>query len=290
MGDQAWVVSRYGGLPDVLRDAGPDAWGQMLLGLAHDLPHPSPLRYLLLSNNGHRWGALAIATGKLPSVAATSTPKISQLGAMIAELEALGAHGPAVDSGMRAHLLRTAGMGGARPKATVHDEQGNYWLVKPHVAGDIADIPRLEHMAQQWGAASGLHFATTVLHSMDEGFSAVRVRRFDRDGVRRFMCVSAASLLQTEYPATAMETDRWSYPRRLAMQLAVGRFDIARAVVLMDAHRFGFDSVAHAAIFLHELLKKIEASFETSAAMLDDGWARFMRDRLHGNLALLRQP
>ena len=102
---------------------------------------------------------------------------------------------------------------------------GKFWLVKPRIATDIADIPRLEHMAQHWGAASGLNFASTVLHPLDEGFSALRVLRFDRDGARRFMCVSAATLLQTEYPATALETDRWSYPRLAAQLRLIGAPD-----------------------------------------------------------------
>lgn len=78
-------------------------------------------------------------------------------------------------------------------------------------------------------------------------------------------------------------------PRRLALQLALGRFDIARATVLADAARFGFDRVQTAEIFLDALLARIDASFETSAAVLDADWARFMRERLRGNLALLRQ-
>lgn len=352
--EQSSPAPRYDGLHDVLRDTGPDAWGQMLIRLAHGLPQASQRRYAELSNNAHRWGALAIGNGKQPSSAPVATPRTSQLGAVIAELEALSAHRPALDSGVRTRLLRTAGIGGARPKATVQDDEGQFWLVKPRIATDIADIPRLEHMAQQWGAASGLNFASTVLHSVEEGFSAVRVRRFDRDGTRRFMCVSAASLLQTEYPATAMETDRWSYPRlaeqlkligapdedrqelfgrmvfnavcgndddhvrnhavffrqdmgwrlapafdvvpnpvetprRLAMQTATGRVDIARATVLLDARRFGFDSVLHAEMYLDNLLDTIEAGFAASAAVLDDDWVHFMRDRLHGNLAVLRQ-
>lgn len=210
---------RYGGLHDVLRDACPDAWGQALLRRDHNLADATPmLRYLTVSNNAHRWGALAVGTGKKPSVAAIATPKLPQLANVVAELQAISAHRPAVDAALRARLVQTASVGGARPKASLQDASGKYWLVKPRIATDIADIPRLEHMAQHWGAASGLNFATTVLHTLDEGFSALRVLRFDRDGARRFMCVSAASLLQTEYPATALATDRWSYPR-LAEQL-----------------------------------------------------------------------
>jgi serine/threonine-protein kinase HipA len=355
--DTEFTALRYGGLHDVLRDASPDSWGQALLRREHNLPDATPLlRYLLLSNNAHRWGALAVGTGKHPSVAAFATPKLPQLAKLVAELQAISAHKPAVDAALRARLVQTASVGGARPKATVQDGEGQFWLVKPRVSADIADIPRLEHMAQQWGAACGLDFATTVLHAIDDGFSAVRVLRFDRDGARRFMCVSAASLLQAEYPTTAAGMDRWSYPRlaeqlkligapakdrqelfgrmvfnavcgndddhvrnhavyfrpdlggwrltpafdvvpnpvdtpqQLAMQLATGRFNIARATMLQDAHRFGFDSKNHAARYLDDLLARMDATFEAAVAVLDDDWSPFMRDRLHANLALLRQP
>jgi serine/threonine-protein kinase HipA len=350
-------AARYGGLHDVLRDASPDAWGQALLRREHNLPDTTPLvRYLTLSNNAHRWGALAVGTSKHPSVANFATPKLPQLANLVRELQAISAHRPAIDATLRARLVQTASVGGARPKATVQDGDGHFWLVKPRIATDIADIPRLEYMAQQWGAASGLNFATTVLHAIDDGFSAVRVLRFDRAGGRRVMCVSAASLLQTEYPATAQETDRWSYPRlaeqlkmigapdedryelfgrmvfnavcgndddhvrnhaiyfrpdlggwrltpafdavpnpvetprRLAMQLATGRFDIARGTVLQDARRFGFATIGDATHYLDDLLRRIDASFEPLAAILDDEWTQLMRERLRANLALLRQP
>jgi serine/threonine-protein kinase HipA len=103
-------------------------------------------------------------------------------------------------------------MGGARPKTTVRGDNGEYWLVKPGIATDVANIPLLEHVSQQWGAASGLNFARTHYHPAVGGRSAVRVLRFDRCWSQRHMCVSAASLLQTEYPGL-LQTDRWSYPR-----------------------------------------------------------------------------
>lgn len=109
--------------------------------------------------------------------------------------------------------MQTASVGGARPKATVRDKEHAYWLAKPGIGTDPADIPRLEHFAQQWGSASGLRFAHTVLHAMGDGRSVVRIRRFDREHTQRLMCVSAASLLQTEYPGNLAQTSLWSYPR-----------------------------------------------------------------------------
>ncbi len=204
---------RYQGLHDVLRDACPDAWGQGLLRREHNLPeHATPLQYLLKASNLDRWGALAIGSSPKPPDAKLNNPGLPQLDEVVEELAALAERRPTIRAKIRARLVQTASVGGARPKATVRDEHGQYWLVKPELATDPANIPLLEHVGQQWGAASGLDFATTVYHPAVGGRSAVRVLRFDRTDRQRHMCVSAASLLQAEYPGL-LQTDRWSYPR-----------------------------------------------------------------------------
>lgn len=351
-----WTAPRYNGLHDVLRDACPDAWGQALLRREHRLPEGiAMLRYLALSNNAHRWGALAVGSGKLPSIAAIGTPKLPELASLVEELHAMSAQRPSANLALRRRLVQTASVGGARPKASVRDASGQFWLVKPRIMTDVADIPRLEHMAQHWGRAAGLNFAETILH-VNEAFSAVRVRRFDRQGDRRFMCVSSASLLQTEYPAILGNKDRWSYvrlaerlrvigapeqdsrelfgrmvfnavcgndddhvrnhavyfrpdlggwrlapafdvvpnpvetPRHLSMQLAPFRFDISREALLESALRFGFASRDQAEYHLDGLLERIESTFDAAVIVLDKEWAQFMRERLAGNLALLRRP
>jgi serine/threonine-protein kinase HipA len=211
--DVETVAPRYGGLHDVLRDACPDAWGQALLRREHNLPEDAaPVQYLLKAANGDRWGALAVGFSSKPSAATMNTPGLPQLAEVIEELEALAARRPPLREKLRKRLMQTASVGGARPKATVRDDDGRFWLVKPEIGTDVADIPRLEHFCQQWGAACGLNFAHTVYHPPAGGKSAVRVLRYDRTGQQRHMCVSAASLLQAEYPGLH-QTDRWSYPR-----------------------------------------------------------------------------
>jgi len=205
---------RYGGLHDVLRDAAPDAWGQMLIQRQHDIPvNTSALRYLLLSSNSDRWGALAIGSFKRPNIAALATPKLPQLDAFVDELLAIAAFRPPVNAAIRKRLFATPSMGGARPKMTLQDGT-DYWLVKPGVPTDTVDIALLEHATQQWGRAAGLRFADTQHHRLAGARSAVRVLRFDRKGPSRTMAVSAASLLQTAYPPTTpAEAGRASYPR-----------------------------------------------------------------------------
>jgi serine/threonine-protein kinase HipA len=207
------AAPRYEGLHDVLRDACPDAWGQALLRREYNMPENAPpLQYLLKTSNLDRWGALAVGPGVRPPEAKMNRPGLPQLDEVVEELAALAERRPAVRAKIRSRLVQTASVGGARPKATVQGDNGQAWLVKPEIATDIANIPLLEHVGQQWGAASGLNFATTVFHPAAGGRSAVRVLRFDRSDRQRHLCVSAASLLQTEYPGR-LQTDRWSYPR-----------------------------------------------------------------------------
>lgn len=348
---------RYHGLHDVLRDACPDAWGQALLRREHNLPEGTPLaRYLVLAGNADRWGALAVGTRPIPSVAHLSSPKLLQLPLLVRELAAMSEQRPAVDARLRRRLVQTASVGGARPKATLRDDQGLHWLVKPGIASDIADIPCLEHFGQQWGAASGLDFAPTVLHPAAEGRSAVRVLRYDRAEERRLLCVSAASLLQAEYPDDLAHTSLWSYPRMaeelriigapaedwrelfgrmvfnavcgndddhvrnhavvyrheqrrwrlapafdvvpnpvetprtLALQLSTGRFDISRAAVLADAHRFGFAGRDEAGRHLDALLVRIVSGFDQAAHWLGAAWQETLRVRMRENVALLSLP
>jgi serine/threonine-protein kinase HipA len=135
------------------------------------------------------------------------------LEALSRELRAMAEGRPAIIATLRRRLVHTASLGGARPKTTVQDDEGHTWLIKPRLASDTTDIPRLEHATRIWGQACGLDFSTTALHSGDE-FSAVRVLRFDREARQRLMCVSAATLLQAEYPGGgAVAASRASYPR-----------------------------------------------------------------------------
>ena len=207
------TAPRYQGLHDVLRDACPDAWGQALLRREHNLPEDAPpLQYLLKTSNLDRWGALAVGPSAKPPDAKVNTPGLPQLSEVIEELAALAERRPTIRAKIRTRLVQTASVGGARPKTTVQGDNGQFWLVKPEIATDVANIPLLEHMGQQWGKASGLNFAKTVFHPATGGRNAVRVLRFDRTGRQRHMCVSAASLLQAEYPGL-LQTDRCSYPR-----------------------------------------------------------------------------
>lgn len=234
-----WPAPRYRGLHDALRDACPDAWGRALLRRQHGIPEDAPeWRYLEASSNAERWGALAVGRSPKASVAHIASPRLPQLELLAQELIALAEHAPPVDARLRQRLMATPSMGGARPKATVRDGHA-YWLVKPYLPSDIANVPLLEHFAQTWGSQAGLSCAETIYHPIGSGRGAVRVRRFDRQGERRLMALSGATLLQTEYPGRTA-TAQWSYPR-LAEELRMIGAPVADRIELFS--RMVFNAV-----------------------------------------------
>ncbi len=217
------IARRYGGLFDVLRDAGPDAWGQMLLRKKEGLSEKSTaLDYLIKAGNGDRWGALAIGTSKKASVAHLASPKLNRVDDLVAELTALTESKPAVHPALRKRLFATPSMGGARPKATVQDGD-TFWLVKPGLHTDTVDLALLEHATQLWGRKAGMNFAETHHHPMSVGRSVVRVKRFDRRGNQRMMTISCASLLQIHYPFLSKnDSEGASYPRLAEVLKQIG--------------------------------------------------------------------
>lgn len=208
------LARRYGGLHDVLRDASPDSWGQMLIRREHQLGEKATaIQFLRLSGNGDRWGALAVGDTPKPNMAQLASPRLHRLDALVQEVLAIAENRPAIHTPLRKRLFATPSMGGARPKATVQD--GNdYWLVKPGLMTDTVDLALLEHATMQWGRAAGLRFADTRHHALTAERSVVRILRYDRRGARRIMTASAASLLQVQYPPVeAADSDGASYPR-----------------------------------------------------------------------------
>jgi serine/threonine-protein kinase HipA len=204
------IAPRYNGLHDVLRDACPDTWGKMLIQREHGIPADShDARYLALSRNADRWGALAVGTHRHPSIAELGKPRLPQLEALAQELVAIFERKPPpINAKLRKRLVATPSLGGARPKATVQDTD-RFWLVKPYLPTDTVDIALLEHFTQQWGIACGLDFAETVHHRPSNNLSVVRVLRFDHHGERRVMPLSGASLLETQYTGSGTESSHF---------------------------------------------------------------------------------
>lgn len=191
---------RYAGLPDVLRDICPDAWGRRLLQCVMGLERePTLWEALARGTDVECWGAISVGVAHQKSFRASSE---NLRGAICAELIALSRGARALHPGIRRTILLTPSLGGARPKTTINDG-GIAWIIKPQVPTDPLDLPLLEHLAMSIGSECGMCFAPTRYTLDLQCGSAIEVERFDRVGGRRRMVLSGATLLRVEYPATS---------------------------------------------------------------------------------------
>ena len=190
-----------------LRDAGPDAWGQRVI-LARRLGHLdatadtgtlSTLTYLLESGSD-RIGGLDFqlsATDYVPRSA--DHPTLEQLQDAAERLAA----GEELSPPLADALLRGTSIGGARPKVTLHDEDGRPVIAKLSTQTDPYPVVRFEAAAMALAARVGIDVASTrLVRSL--GKDVLLVDRFDRPGGgRRRLMVSASTILGLDEPTGA---------------------------------------------------------------------------------------
>jgi serine/threonine-protein kinase HipA len=205
-----------------LRDSSPDAWGRKLIEKRLGNLAPTEIEYLLNSPDD-RAGALGFGLGVQPPAPARHFNRTLDLGRLIAIADQIvaaekdpEAPKPAGADAEQAELLLQAGtsMGGARPKATVEDDEG-LWLAKFTHPDDRWNNPRVEHAMLVLARNCGLSSAESRLEKVDER-DVILVKRFDRHktdkGYRRCRMVSALTLIDAEDTAdTPDKREKWSY-------------------------------------------------------------------------------
>ncbi len=185
-------------LAGCIADAGPDAWGQRvvmnrLLGAAGRDADPadlSPLTYLLQSGSD-RTGALDFQRSSQTYVAREDgVDDLEQLMSAATQVE----EGIALPPSLADALLAGSSIGGARPKATLRDEDRSL-IAKFSATDDRYAVVKGEFVAMKLAQLAGLEVATTALTQV-MGRDVLMVERFDRPGGgRRRAVVSALTLL-----------------------------------------------------------------------------------------------
>jgi serine/threonine-protein kinase HipA len=99
-------------------------------------------------------------------------------------------------------LLVAAGtsMGGARPKVTVKDAEGDLWMAKLPESGDRWDVQAWEYLTLRLASDAGIEVPVARLHRIGPARSILLTRRFDRRPVGgRIGFLSADSLTQKAF-------------------------------------------------------------------------------------------
>lgn len=94
-------------------------------------------------------------------------------------------------------------LGGARPKATVEDEQGNLWIAKFPSKNDDCNVGAWEKVVHDLAKMCGLNVPESRLEKFSRVGSTFLVKRFDRKGKRRIHFASAMTMLGKSDGASA---------------------------------------------------------------------------------------
>ena len=161
-----------------IRDAAPDSWGRRVIEAKLKVPANSlPESQYLLHAGSDRVGALdireSIEAG--PTQGTSGSHELEHLMEAAERIE----EGLPIPAHLEAIFMDGTALGGARPKASVRDEQGVLWLAKFSSRTDRLDIPAIECAALRLASTAGLTVPPVKVRTIGAR-KVMLIRRFDR--------------------------------------------------------------------------------------------------------------
>jgi serine/threonine-protein kinase HipA len=161
-----------------IRDAAPDAWGRRVIESRLKVPANSlPESTYLLHAGSQRVGALDIRSSREaePTLGYGTWDNLQYLMDASQRID----EGLPVPANLEEILVEGSPLGGARPKATVRDNDQILWLAKFPSRKDALAVPILETATLRLAAAAGLTVPPVKLIQLGER-TVMLIRRFDR--------------------------------------------------------------------------------------------------------------
>ncbi|PRC94325.1 type II toxin-antitoxin system HipA family toxin [Solimicrobium silvestre] len=161
-----------------IRDAAPDAWGRRVIeaklkAKANDLPEST----YLLEAGSNRVGALDIRPD-ISSPAKDGVQSVADLHYLLDAAERIEEGAP-IPAKLEIIFQAGASLGGARPKATVRDEQGVMWLAKFQSRHERLDVPNIEAATMHLASECGMTVPEVKVIQIGDR-NVMLIRRFDR--------------------------------------------------------------------------------------------------------------
>lgn len=161
-----------------IRDAAPDSWGRRVIEAKLKVPANSlPESQYLLHAGSDRVGALDIRLrmDDGPSAGVSDWHSLGHLMEAADRIEG----GLPIPTHLEAIFMHGTALGGARPKASVRDEQGILWLAKFASPRDRIDMPGIEYAAMRLARQAGMTAPPVDLKTLGDR-RIMLIRRFDR--------------------------------------------------------------------------------------------------------------
>ena len=248
--------TRGGGLPGIFTDAAPDRWGRRLIerreaaNARRESRRPRNLDdwdFLVGVADVTRMGALRLGIEREGPFLDDQSPAVPPL-TRLRTLESAARHlddpegAPLDDPDVALLIAPGSSLGGARPKATYLDPDGTLWIAKFPSRQDRWDVGGWEHHIAQLAREAGVTVTDSRALSLSAMGTTYATRRFDRDGDRRRLFVSAmtmigktdgdeasylevAQVIANHVEPGAVESDLAQMFRRLVFNVMVGNRD-----------------------------------------------------------------
>lgn len=203
----------------IFADSSPDRWGRVLMTrrerILADQEGRKPRKllnsdFLLGVYDETRMGAIRFKLDKdgpyLSDDDKTPTPPWTSL----RTLEEAARQFENDESGLEQQWVKQlikpgSSLGGARPKATVRDTEGNLWIAKFPSKHDEFNVGSWEKVVHDLAKMCGLNVPESKLTSFSKYGSTFLVKRFDRIGERRVHFASAMTMLGKTDGASAAD-------------------------------------------------------------------------------------
>ena len=161
-----------------IRDAAPDSWGRRVIESRLKAPANSlPESTYLLHAGSQRVGALDIRSSREaePTLGYGTWDNLQYLMDVAERID----EGLPVPANLEEIFVEGSPLGGARPKATVRDNEQILWLAKFASRKDALAVPIIETATLRLAAAAGLTVPPVKLIQLGER-AVMLIRRFDR--------------------------------------------------------------------------------------------------------------
>jgi len=198
-----------------IRDAAPDAWGRRVIESRLKVPANSlPESTYLLHAGSQRVGAIDIRSSRESS----ATPGFGTWDNFEYLMEAAQRidDGLPVPAPLEEIFAEGSALGGARPKATVRDNERVLWLAKFPSRKDPLAVPTIETATLRLAATAGLTVPPVKLVQMSSR-TAMLIRRFDRYWAKAGQEASLPEDLLSTAPAYGLAEKRLGFVSGLTL-------------------------------------------------------------------------
>ncbi len=193
-------------------DSSPDRWGRMLMKRREAILAREERRnentlmesdYLLGVFDEHRMGAIRFKTEEDGPFLDNDKKFASPPWASLRELEQASLHIENEDTDNPAEVKKWlymliapgSSLGGARPKASVVDPEGDLWIAKFPSANDDNDIGAWAMVAHDLAVSTGINMSDSKLLKLSKKYHTFITKRFDRIKDKRIHFASAMTML-----------------------------------------------------------------------------------------------